>query len=104
MKINFNQKFKTPDFKELEIKLSNQKTVWQKGLFFTVLVSLFVFIVLLVYLFFKPLSPDIKSVIDEEINSSNLSFDKKVIEDLTKKQQPTKSQEPTVGKNPFLPF
>lgn len=104
MKNDINQNYKITNLKELEIKLSNQKTMWQKGLFYAVIASLIIFIGAMVYLFFRPLSSDMKSLINEEINSSNVSFDKKVIENLSKKQQPVKSSEPTIGKNPFLPF
>ncbi len=104
MKTNKTQNYKITNLKELGIKLSNQKTMWQNGLFYAVIISLVIFICAMSYIFFRPLSSDMKQIINEEINSSNVTFNEKVIEDLSKKQQPIKSSETTVGKNPFLPF
>jgi hypothetical protein len=90
------------DFSQFE--RSNRGTSWQKAVFGAILVSLCFYLSALAYLYFRPLSPDIKASIDSEVSSSNITFDQKTIEMLKNRQQPPANTTTIGAKNPFTPF
>lgn len=94
------------NFKESlgNLRNSNLGSSWEKGIFIAVLVSLVIFLAANVYLIFKPIPDDLRAIIDEEINSSNITFDQKTIDSLKERQNPPESETPISGKNPFAPF
>lgn len=84
--------------------LTGEKTNWQKGIFWALLLSLFAFCAAVSFQFFKGPSQEIEQTVGEEISSSNIIFDAKTLENLNKRQQPPANVQPSVGKNPFIPF
>jgi hypothetical protein len=94
------------DFKEQLSKLtaSSKKTSWHKAIIWTVLLCLIIFVCANIYLIFKPLSPEIQITIDDEIKSSDITFDQKTIENIKKRLQIQYTPSPSTGKNPFISF
>lgn len=87
-----------------KINLGIKTTSWQKGVFITLLLGLLVYIVLLGYLFIKPVSPEVKDIIEKELSTSDIKFNQKTLESLQKRQQPSAPGQLPTGKNPFIPF
>lgn len=96
---------KTPNIK-LNINLGKVggKSNWQRGIFWALAVALVVFVIACIYQLVKEPSKEIENLIDTEVSSINIIFDTKTIEDLKIRQQPAETVQPTVGKNPFIPF
>lgn len=97
--------------KKINIKIDTKsitnltgKTSWQKALFWAFLISFLAFSFSNIYILFKPLETGIEEIIQDEISSTNISFDKKTLEDIKKRQEPVAATAPTIGKNPFSPF
>lgn len=91
--------------KDLKINLKMGKASdWQKGLFLALLSSLVIFFLGVIFIFFKPATPSVKEIIDEETASTDISFDKKILEMLRTRQNPTLNTPSSAGKNPFAPF
>lgn len=88
--------------KKLEIKLDNVN--WQKSLFTVVLISVIAFAGIVAFLFVKPIEKNISKIIDEEISSTNITFDKKTLEMLRERQKPSEVSPASSRKNPFAPF
>lgn len=88
----------------INLKEQNLQTNWQKALFYTVVISLAIYSGFTGYLFVKPISDEVKGIIDTEINASDIKFDSKVLDSLKKRQAPADVATPSTGKNPFLPF
>lgn len=86
------------------LKEQNLKTSWQKALFSTVLVSLFIYVCFAAYLFIRPIPDDVREIINTEINAADIKFDKKILDNLKKRQSPPDVAAPSTGKNPFLAF
>jgi len=87
-----------------KVNLGIKKTSWQKGIFITLLLGIVIYLVLLGYLFIKPVSPDIKSIIEKELSTTDVKFNQKTLDSLQKRQQPSAPAQPPTGKNPFIPF
>lgn len=87
-----------------KINLGTKKTSWQKGVFITLILGLTSYVVLLGYLFVKPVSPEVKSIIEKELSTSDIKFNQKTLDSLQKRQQPQAPVQPATGKNPFIPF
>lgn len=87
-----------------QLVASNAKSNWVKGVFYALLICFGVFVVANTYLLFRPISADVKGIIDEEVDSSNISFDQKTIDSIKKRQEPSTSILPSGGKNPFTPL
>lgn len=102
MKLNTN--IKSIDIKKLGRRITSEKSSWQKSLLVAVLVSLVVFIAASAYLFFKPLNEEIKKIVEAEISSTNINFDKKTLENIQKRYQPQSTTQPTGSKDPFALF
>jgi hypothetical protein len=90
------------DFSEL--RRQSQNANWQRALLWAILVSLLLFSVATLYLFFRPLSDDIKASIDTEIQSQQINFDFTTLEMLKGRQVPPTTNPSPSGKNPFTPF
>lgn len=97
--------------KKIDLKLNlkllanrNRGTVWQKSILGVLLALLVLMLGGCGFLFFKPLSTDIKNIIDEEISSVDIIFDQKTIKSIEERQKPSESIETTTGKNPFASF
>lgn len=90
------------DFSKLE--RNNRGSSWQKAVFGALIISLVAYLAATAYLYFRPLSSDIKESIDSEVSSSNISFDQKTIDMLKSRQQPPDTTATSGGKNPFTPF
>jgi flagellar motor component MotA len=98
--------------KKLEIKkidlralLGKSKgTMWQKAVMAALLCMAVLFTLGCGYLFFKPLSADIKKIIDDEISSVDIIFDQKTIDGVKERQKPIENTGVTTGKNPFASF
>ena len=88
---------------ELPIKVG-KISEWQKGLFIALLFSIIIFTLSVIVLFFKPVDKTVSGIIDEEISSTNITFDKKILEMLQTRQNPNISAPASAGKNPFAPF
>jgi hypothetical protein len=79
---------------------ANSKTDWTKGVFWAIFICFVLFSAVNFYLLFRPLSKDMKNIIDKEVNSSNIIFDQKTIDVLKNKGPGTQIILPG-GKNPF---
>lgn len=77
---------------------------WRKSFFAAILLSVIIFVLGIGFLFIKPLEKDIKGIIDEEISSTNVIFNKKTLELLRERQAPAAQTPAAAGKNPFAPF
>jgi hypothetical protein len=84
--------------------VANAKTNWTKGVFFALFACFIIFALANVYLLFRPISKDVKEIIDQEVNSANLNFDQKTIDTIKKRQEPNTVITVPVGKNPFTPL
>lgn len=92
---------------KLNLKLlanKNRGTVWQKSILGVLLALLVLSLVGCGFLFVKPLSTDIRGIIDTEISSVDIIFDQKTIKSIEERQKPSESVEATTGKNPFASF
>lgn len=87
-----------------KIKLNTKNTEWTRGVYFALVISVVIFGLLCIYLFFKPISNDLKLIIDDEISSSDVRFNKSTLEMVKERQNPKETSEPSSGKNPFAPF
>lgn len=83
---------------------NNRHSSWQKAVLGAVLISVAIYLIMAGYLFFRPLSQDIQDIIDQEISSSNISFDQKTLLMLKNRQEPPANTQTESGKNPFTPF
>lgn len=97
MKLQLNKNLK-------EIPVFNNKTSWQKALFWTFLISFVIFSFSNFYILFKPIDKNIEAIIQDEISSTNITFDKKTLETIRIRQEPATVTAPEIGKNPFSPF
>jgi hypothetical protein len=80
---------------------TNAKSNWTKGVLWAILICFIVFVIANTYLLFRPLSNEVKGIIDGEINSSNINFDQKTIDALKTRQVPNSPTVTPGGKNPF---
>jgi hypothetical protein len=91
----------------LDINFFNKKnkgTLWQKGILgVNLLLALFI-VLSCSYLFIKPISSEIKNIIDDEISSVDIIFDQKTIDSIEARQEPSSTKDTSVGKNPFAGF
>ncbi|MDD3678709.1 MAG: hypothetical protein PHT36_00430 [Patescibacteria group bacterium] len=99
MKKNLNLKI---DLRKLE--LNAQKTDWQRGLLFSLVLIFVVFLLACGYFIIRPLPKDIKDSIDKEISSVDINFNEKTLDDIKARQNPTQLEEISTGKNPFTSF
>jgi hypothetical protein len=88
----------------INIKEQNLKTSWQKALFSTVVIGIVIYTCFAAYLFIKPISEDVEGIINTEINAADIQFNKKILDNLKKRQSPPDTTTPSTGKNPFLAF
>lgn len=98
---------KKPELKlNLNINLRGKikGTLWQKAIWAIMVVVLLLASLACVYLMFKPLSKDIKAIIDDEISSSDIIFDQKTIDSIKARQVPSVVPDTSSGKNPFSGF
>lgn len=79
-------------------------SLWQKALMGVALATLGLMLVASVYLIFRPISKEVRTVIDEEISSTNINFDQKTLENIKARQVPSEVPASTSGKNPFTSF
>jgi hypothetical protein len=84
--------------------VANARTNWAKGVFYALLSCFVIFTLANAYLLFRPISKDVKEIIDQEVNSSNLIFDQKTIDLIKKRQEPNTVISLPAGKNPFTPL
>lgn len=91
-------------FNTQEINKYNKNPDWQRGVLLAVITTLGIYFFALAYLFIKPVSSDVKGVIDREVSSIDIIFDQKTLDLLDKRQEPKNFTPPVVGKNPFVPF
>lgn len=82
--------------------VANSKTNWTEGIFWAIIICFLLFTSANIYLMIRPLSNDVKEIIDQEVNSSNIIFDQKTIEILKSKQGPETKIILPGGKNPFI--
>lgn len=87
-----------------KVNLVKKKINWQKSIFITLLLCIGVYIILLGYLFIKPISSEVQEIIKDELTTSDINFDQKTLDSLKKRQQPSTPSQAPIGKNPFLPF
>jgi flagellar motor component MotA len=87
-----------------QLTMKNRGTVWQKAILGVLLALALLFTVACGYLFFKPLSAEIKDIIDGEISAVDIIFDQKTIERVKERQKPLDNSGVTTGKNPFASF
>lgn len=91
--------------KNLKINLKMGKASdWQKGVFLALMASLVIFFLGIIIIFFKPTGQEITRIIDEETASTDITFDKKILEILRTRQNPSINTPASAGKNPFAPF
>jgi len=90
------------DFRSLSNK--NKGTVWQKAVLGVLIAILALTVGACGYLFIKPLSAEIQTIIDEEISSVDIIFDQKTINGIKDRQKPADNTAVTTGKNPFAAF
>jgi hypothetical protein len=83
---------------------ANAKTNWLSGVFYALLLCFVIFLLANVYLLVRPISKDVKDIIDLEVDSSNLIFDQKTIDAIKKRQEPNAVISLPGGKNPFTPL
>ena len=87
-----------------KLSRSGRNSSWQKAILGAIGISVVFYLLAAGYLFFKPLSTEIKDIIDQEVSSTNISFDQKTLEMLKSRQLPPANTQTTSGKNPFIPF
>lgn len=92
------------NLKKNKINLKLQRPNWQKTLVLAALASTFIFALCCLIILFRPLSKNIKEIIDKEIAETDIYFKKKTLERLEKRLEPEEKKEPSTGKNPFMPF
>lgn len=90
------------DFKKLQ--KSSKNTNWQRGVYLALLITLAIFVIGCAYLMFRPIPSSIKEIVDEEILSTDISFNESALNDIRERQNPTQTPKPETGKNPFTPF
>lgn len=83
---------------------ANAKTNWTKGIVWAIFICFFLFLAADAYLLLRPLSPEVKNIIDSEVNSTNIIFDQNVLDSLKTKQGPEAPIISPTGKNPFTPL
>ncbi len=87
-----------------KLKKQNKGFNWQRAIFGAVAITTLAFSLACAYLAIKPVTPEIRAIIDEEISSVDVIFNKEIINDIEERQKPTEKKEPAPGKNPFTPF
>ena len=95
------------EIKKIDIKAllgKSRGTMWQKAVVAALLSMTVLFTFGCGYLSFKPLSADIKKIIDDEISSIDIIFDQKTIDGIKERQKPIENTGVTIGKNPFTSF
>lgn len=89
---------------KLNLKDKGKGSTWQKALFGVILATLILMTAATLYLIFRPISKDVREVIDQEISSSDIIFDQKTIDSIKERQTPSTIPDTSGGKNPFAPF
>jgi flagellar motor component MotA len=95
-KLKFSLKF--------NFKSRTKGSLWQKALLGVALATFGLMVILSAYLLIKPISKEVKNVIDEEISATDINFDQKTIDNIKARQVPSEIPTITSGKNPFTPF
>jgi len=78
---------KKPNFK-LNLKkftYSQKKSDWQKSILLVIYIGIAAFVLVLAYVYFRPINKDIKSQIEAEVNSDPINIDSKTLETLKNK-------------------
>lgn len=104
MKINLKSNIKIPKIKGLLGTISAEKSMWQKGFLAVAVITVIIFSISCAYLLIRPINEDLKKIVEEEISSTNINFDKNTLDNLEKRRAPEKITAPSTGKNPFMPF
>jgi flagellar motor component MotA len=99
-KLNINK----INIKKLSRIIGKQKSSWHKGILLAASLSVVIFVAASAYLLFRPLNSDLKRIIEEEVKSTNIIFDKKTLEDIKKRHQPQTILESSGSKDPFSQF
>jgi len=78
---------KKPNFKLNLKKLtySQKKSDWQKSVLLVIYIGIAAFVLVLAYVYFRPINKDIKSQIESEVNSDPINIDSKTLETLKNK-------------------
>jgi hypothetical protein len=87
-----------------KLQKETQNTNWQKAIFWTLLISLAVFIGAMAYLYLRPTPTSITTAIDTEVESQQINFNFPTLEKLKNRQVPAANSQAPSGKNPFTPF
>lgn len=96
--------------KKLELKFKfnlrekTKNSLWQKALLGLALATLILIVASGAYFLIRPISKEVKAVIDGEISATDIIFDQKTIENIKARQVPSEVPTITSGKNPFTPF
>lgn len=88
----------------LNLKTKTKGTLWQKALLGVILATLVLTLAACAYLLVRPISKEVKAIIDQEISSSDINFDQKTIDNIKARQTPSIVPETSSGKNPFASF
>lgn len=87
-----------------DIRAKSRGSLWQKALLGVIVATLLLMLGTSIYLAVRPISREVKEVIDEEISSSDIIFDQKTINNIKARQLPNAVPNTTSGKNPFASF
>ncbi len=86
------------------LQKTNKSTLWYRAIYYALIISVAIFTVACLYLFFKSIPSNITTIIDQEISSTNVKFDTKTLEMVKERQNPKETTESSSGKNPFSPL
>jgi len=87
-----------------KLKKHNRGSSWQKAMVISLLITTILITISYLYLAIRPISKDVKIIIDEEISAVNINLDQKIIEGIKERQKPAEIKSSTTGKNPFAGF
>lgn len=102
--MNKNLNLKNLNLKKFVKQIGREKSSWQKGVLFAAIIVFVALLAACVQLVFKPLNQEIKGIVEEEVSSTNIIFDKKTLDDIKKRYQPQSTINPTGSKDPFAQF
>lgn len=102
--MNKNLNLKNLNLKKFVKQIGREKSSWQKGVLFAAIIVFVALLAACVQLVFKPLNQEIKGIVEEEVSSTNIIFDKKTLDDIKKRYQPQSTINPIGSKDPFAQF